>query len=101
MFEAIGAIAYTALYAALVAVLVGFSPARRSTKLAVAAAAAVWGVIVVTIAGFASLLPALPVRSPFPWWRLPYSLPFCSARGVHARNFGTRCSPCHFRHSSP
>jgi hypothetical protein len=52
MFEVIAAIAYTALYAALVGVLLGFSPARRSTKIAVAAAAALWGVIVVTIAGF-------------------------------------------------
>jgi len=40
MFEAIGTIAYTALYAAIVGVLVGFSPARRSTKLTFAAAAA-------------------------------------------------------------
>jgi len=52
MLEVIGAIAYPALYAALVGVLLGFSPARRSTKIAVAAAAALWGVIVVTIAGF-------------------------------------------------
>ena len=51
MFEVIGAIAYPALYVVLVGVLVGFSPARRSTKLALAAAAALWGVIVVTIAG--------------------------------------------------
>ncbi len=52
MFEVIGAIAYTALYAVLVGVLLGFSPARRSTKIAAAAAATLWGVIVVTIAGF-------------------------------------------------
>ena len=52
MFEVIGAIAFPAFYAALVGVLLGFSPARRSTKIALAAAAALWGVIVVTIAGF-------------------------------------------------
>ena len=63
MFDVIGAIAYTALYAAIVGVLVGFSPARRSTKLALAAAAALWGVIVVTIAGF-GLGAAGPVPVP-------------------------------------
>ena len=51
MVEVIGAIVYPALYAVVVGVLVGFSPARRSTKLALAAAAALWGVIVATIAG--------------------------------------------------
>jgi hypothetical protein len=51
MLEVIGAIVYPALYAVLIGVLLGFAPARRSTKLALAAAAALWGVIVVTIAG--------------------------------------------------
>jgi hypothetical protein len=64
MFEAIGTIAYTALYAAIVGVLVGFSPARRSTKLIVAAAAALWGVIVVTTAGFG--LSATGAAGPVP-----------------------------------
>jgi hypothetical protein len=66
MFEVIGAIAYTALYAALVGVLVGFSPARRSTKLAVAAAAALWGVIVVTIAGLGLSAPGAAGPVPIP-----------------------------------
>ena len=57
MLEVIGAIAYTALYVVLVGVLVGFSPARRSTKIAVAAAGALWGVIVVTVAGFGLAAP--------------------------------------------
>jgi hypothetical protein len=65
MFEVIAAIAYTALYAALVGVVVGFSPARRSTKLALAAAAALWGGIVVTIAGFGlGASSAVPVPVP-------------------------------------
>jgi hypothetical protein len=51
MFEIVGAIAYTVLYAGLVGVLAGFSSARRSTKFAVAGAAALWGLIVVAIAG--------------------------------------------------
>ncbi|HLW48136.1 MAG TPA: hypothetical protein VKW09_10270 [bacterium] len=66
MFEVIGATAYSALYAALVGVLVGFSPARRSTKLAVAAAAALWGVIVVTIAGFGLGAPGAAGGVPIP-----------------------------------
>jgi hypothetical protein len=66
MLEIIGAIVYTALYAALVGVLVGFSPARRSTKLAVAAAAALWGVIVVTMAGFGLSAPGAAGPVPIP-----------------------------------
>ena len=66
MLDVIGAIAYTALYAALVGVLLGFSPALRSTKLALAAAAALWGVIVVTIAGFGLGAPGAAGSVPIP-----------------------------------
>ena len=66
MFEVMGAIAYTALYAALVGVLVGLSPARRSTKLAVAAAAGLWGLLVVTIAGFGLGAPGAAGPVPIP-----------------------------------
>lgn len=66
MFEVIGAIAYTALYAALVGVLLGFSPARQSTKIALATAAALWGVIVVTIAGFGLGAPGAAGPVPVP-----------------------------------
>ena len=52
MFEVLGAIAYPALYVAVVGILLGFAPVRRFTKIAVAAAAALWGVIIVTVAGF-------------------------------------------------
>ena len=65
-FDIIGAIAYTAYYAVLVGVLVGFSPARRSTKIALAAAAALWGVIVVTIAGFGLGAPGAAGPVPIP-----------------------------------
>jgi hypothetical protein len=66
MFEVIGTIAYTALYASVVGVLVGLSPARRSTKLAIAAAAALWGVIVVTIAGVGLGAPGAAGPVPIP-----------------------------------
>jgi hypothetical protein len=66
MFEFIGVIAYAALYAAVAGVLLGFSRARRSTKLAVAAAAALWGVIVVTIAGFGRGAPTVGGPVPIP-----------------------------------
>jgi hypothetical protein len=66
MFENIGAIAYPALYVALVGVLLGFSPARQSTKIALAAAAALWGVIVVTIAGFGLGAPGAAGPVPIP-----------------------------------
>ena len=66
MLEIIGAIAYTALYVALVGVLVGFSPARQSTKIALAAAAALWGVIVVTIAGIGLGAPGAAGPLPIP-----------------------------------
>ncbi len=66
MFEVIGAFAYTVLYAALVGVLVGLSPARRSTKLAVAAAATLWSVLVVTIAGFGLGAPGVVGPVPIP-----------------------------------
>ena len=52
MFEVLGAIAYPGLYVAVVGILLGFAPVRRFTKIAVAAAAALWGVIIVTVAGF-------------------------------------------------
>jgi hypothetical protein len=66
MFEVIGAIAYPALYAAVVGVLLGFSPARRSAKIAAAAAAALWGVIVVAIAGFGLGAPGAAGGVPIP-----------------------------------
>jgi len=66
MLQVIGAIAYTTLYAAVVGVLVGFSPARRSTKLALIAAAALWGMIVVTIAGFGLGAPGAAGSVPIP-----------------------------------
>ncbi len=50
MVELIGAIAYPALYVAVVGVLLVFSRARRFAKIAAAAAAARWSVIVVAIA---------------------------------------------------
>ena len=66
MLEVIGAIAYPALYVALVGILLGFSPARQSTKIALAAAAALWGVIIVTIAGFGLGAPGAAGSVPIP-----------------------------------
>ncbi len=66
MLEVIGAIVYAALYATLVGVLVGFSPARPSTKLALTAAAALWGVLIVTIAGLGLGVTGAVGRLPIP-----------------------------------
>lgn len=66
MFEVVGAIAGTATYAVLVGVLVGFSPARRSAKLAAFTGAAVWGVIIVTIAALGISAPRAAGAVPIP-----------------------------------
>lgn len=66
MIDMVGAIVGTAVYAALVGVLGGFAPLRRSTRLTVFAVAAVWGGIVVGAAALGGFAPGAtgPVPAP-------------------------------------
>lgn len=66
MIDMVGAIAGTGVYAALVGVLVGFSPVSGPTKLAAFAAAAGWGGIIVTLATLGGFAPGAtgPVPGP-------------------------------------
>jgi hypothetical protein len=57
MFDMVGAIAGTAVYAIMAGVLVGFSTASASRKLAARAAAAVWGGAVVATAALGGFAP--------------------------------------------
>jgi hypothetical protein len=63
MFDIIGTVFATTLYATLVGVLIGLAPARDATKLAAFAAAGVWLVIVVATAAAIDLwaIPGGPV----------------------------------------
>jgi len=62
----IGAITATAVYAVLVGVLVGFSPAGGPTKRAAFAAAAAWGGLIVAVAALGGFAPGAtgPVPAP-------------------------------------
>ncbi len=66
MIDIIGAVFGTTVYAVVVGVLVGFSPVGRPTKLAAFAAAAVWGGIIVAVAGLGGFAPGAtgPVPAP-------------------------------------
>jgi hypothetical protein len=66
MIDMIGAVAGTAVYAALVGVLVGLAPMRGLTKLAVCAGAAVWAGVIVAIAALGGFAPGAtgPVPAP-------------------------------------
>jgi hypothetical protein len=66
MLDMLGAIVGTAVYVALVGVLVGYVPGRGPTKLAACAAAAVWGGSIVTIAALGGFAPGAtgPVPAP-------------------------------------
>jgi len=66
MIDMIGAIVATAVYAALVGVLVGYSPVSRPTKLAALAAAALWGGLMVGLAALGGFAPGVtgPVPAP-------------------------------------
>jgi hypothetical protein len=66
MIDMIGAIAGTAIYAALVGVLVGLSPVRGPTRLAAFAAAAVWGAIIVATAALGGFAPGATGAIPAP-----------------------------------
>src|SRR5438552_1972812 len=57
MIDMIGAITATAVYAVLVGVLVGFSPAGGPTKRAVFAAAGAWGGPIVAVAALGGFAP--------------------------------------------
>ncbi len=108
MFDVVGAMAGTASYSVLVGVLVGFSPARFSTKLAAFTAAAVWGAIIVTIAALGISAPGAAGLVPVPvlafvvllvllfggWAALPtfrsalLSVPLPALVGVNAARIG-------------
>ncbi|MGB6087921.1 MAG: hypothetical protein WBG26_00375, partial [Candidatus Binataceae bacterium] len=68
-FDIIGAIGDTATYALLVGVLVWFSPLSGSKKLAVLAAATVWGMVIAAVAGGGGFAPG--VIGPLPAPALP------------------------------
>jgi hypothetical protein len=70
MLEVLGAIFATALYATVVGVLIGLSPGRAVTRLAVFAAAAAWLGTVVTVAALGGLAPG--VLGPIPANLLPF-----------------------------
>jgi hypothetical protein len=66
MIDMVGAIVGTAIYAAMVGVLVGYSPVSRSVKLAAFAAAAAWGGAIVGISAVGGFAPETtgPVPGP-------------------------------------
>ena len=108
MMDMIGAIAATAVYAALVGVLVGYSPASRPTKLAAFAAAALWGGLMVGLAALGGFGPGVTGPVPTPvlafagllvllfgaWSRLPalrsalLSVPLPALVGLNAARLG-------------
>lgn len=71
MIDLVGAIFGSALYAVLVGVLVGCSPAARSVKIAIAAVAAVWGTAVVGVAALGGFGPG--VTGPVPAVVFPFA----------------------------
>src|SRR5262245_19444272 len=71
MLDIIGAIFATALCATVVGVLVGVSPLRAATRLAVCAAAATWLAIIVAVAALGRLAPG--TLSPIPGNLLPFA----------------------------
>jgi hypothetical protein len=66
MLDLIGAIAGTAVYAIIVGVLVGLSPADRTQKWALYVAATAWGMLIVSIAARGGFVPgaAGPIPGP-------------------------------------
>jgi hypothetical protein len=57
MIDMIGAISGATIYAVIIAVLVGYSTAPSSQKLAYCAAAAVWGIFIVAVAALGGFVP--------------------------------------------
>jgi hypothetical protein len=108
VIDMIGAVAATAVYAILVALLVGFSPVGRPTKLAAVAAAVMWGGIVVVTAALGGFAPGATGPVPGPvfasagllalllgaWSLLPgfrsalLSVPLPALVGLHAGRLG-------------
>lgn len=70
MVDMIGAIVATAIYAVLVGVLVGFSPAGRGAKLVAVVAATVWGGIVIAVAARGGFAPG--AAGPVPTVLFPF-----------------------------
>jgi hypothetical protein len=66
MFDMIGAIGGTAVYALLLGVLVGLSPPSRAPKFAAFVIAAVWGVIVVAVAALGGFAQGVAGPVPMP-----------------------------------
>jgi hypothetical protein len=108
MLDILGAIFATAVYAAIVGVLVGFPRVRSETKLLGLAAAVLWGSLVVAIAALGGLAPGVigPVPAtllPFAffltalvggWYLLPrfrsalHSIPLAALVGLNAARLG-------------
>jgi len=57
MIDMVGGIVGTAVYAVLVGVLIGYSPVGKAARLAAFVAAALWGGIVVSVAGLGGFAP--------------------------------------------
>jgi hypothetical protein len=66
MFDLIGAIASTAVYAVLVGTLVGLAPAAAAQKRIILAAAAAWGIAIVAVAALGGFAPGTtgPIAGP-------------------------------------
>lgn len=79
MFDILGAIFATAVYSAIVGVLIGSAPARPRTRLLAFAAAAVWGGIVTIAAALGGLAPG--VLGPVPATLLPFAVLLASLVG--------------------
>ena len=71
MIDIVGAIAATAVYAAMVGVLVGLSPVRAATKLVAFSAAALWGGSITALAALGGLAPG--TTGPVPATLLPFA----------------------------
>ncbi len=69
MIDMIGAIADTAIYAALLGVLAGRSPIGVRAKAAILAAAVLWGAVIVTVAALGGFAPG--TTGPVPALALP------------------------------
>jgi hypothetical protein len=71
MLDILGAITVTAIYAAIVGVLIGFAPVRGSTRLVLLAAAAAWAALIAAAAALGGLAPG--TTSPLPATLLPFT----------------------------
>jgi len=72
MLDVVGSIVATAIYAAIVGVLVGFAPISRAAKLLALAAAAAWAGIIVAVGALGGFAPG--TTGPLPAVVMPFVL---------------------------